>query len=105
MGRLLFSISVPMSAISSSHIVVPNTARRRGRSGICVAVPATALYGSTLQLGSSAAARQPLSRPCLEAGAPPRSQPAAPLARRPAAVPLARPEHRRKQQRALSRGL
>jgi hypothetical protein len=53
MGRLLLSISVPMSASSSSCIVVPSTARRRGCSGVCVAVRATALYGSTLQLGSS----------------------------------------------------
>jgi hypothetical protein len=48
MGRLLLSVSVPMSASSSSRIVVPSTTRRRGRSGVCVAVPATTLYGSTL---------------------------------------------------------
>jgi hypothetical protein len=62
MGRLLLSVSVPMSASSSSRIVVPSTAWRRGRSGVCVAVPATALYGSTLQLGSSSC-RLPAAEP------------------------------------------
>ncbi|PWZ37023.1 Temperature-sensitive sn-2 acyl-lipid omega-3 desaturase (ferredoxin), chloroplastic [Zea mays] len=56
MARLLLSVSVPMSASSSRRIVVPGTARHRGRSGVCVAVPATSTATATQQEFDPAAA-------------------------------------------------
>jgi len=45
-----------MSASSSRRIVVPGTARHRGRSGVCVAVPATSTATATQQEFDPAAA-------------------------------------------------